>query len=63
MSHDGNSIIVDNSFNPPNDFELSTEISILESQNVRISIELIDQIADMINVKDFKISLITVFQE
>lgn len=44
------SIIVNNGFAEPTDFEISTDIEILESQNVRITIELVDYVADLVQV-------------
>ena len=41
---------VDNRFAEPNDFELLTEIYIHEFQNIRVTVELKDYVADMIKV-------------
>ena len=46
---DGDSIVVENQFNEPSDFELSTDIYLQESQNVRLTVNLVDYIADMFN--------------
>ena len=46
--HDGDSIVVENRFTEPSDFELSTEIFLRESQNVRVTIELVDYVADLV---------------
>ena len=45
---DGDSIIVENRFGEPSDFKLSTEIYLLESQNVRLTVKLVDYVADLI---------------
>ena len=45
---DGDSIVVENRFGEPSYFELSTEIYLRESQNVRITVELVDYVADLI---------------
>ena len=45
---DGDSIVVENRFGEPTNFELSTEIYLRESQNVRLTIELVDYVADLI---------------
>ena len=47
---DEDSVIVNNRFAEPTDFEISTDIKILESQNVRITIELVDYVADLVQV-------------
>ena len=47
---DEDSIIVHNRFAEPSDFEISTDIEIIESQNVRITIELVDYVADLVQV-------------
>ena len=46
--HEDDSVIVENRFTEPNDFELSTEIYILESQNVRLTVQLEDYVAVLI---------------
>ena len=46
---DGDSIVVENRFTEHSDFELSTDLYIRESQNVRITIELVDYMADLVN--------------
>ena len=45
---DGDSIIVENRFTEHSDFELSTDLYIRESQNLRITIELVDYMADLV---------------
>ena len=52
---ENNSIIVENRFSEPNDFEISTEIDILQSQNIRLTVEFIDYIADLVQVEVAKI--------
>jgi len=47
---DEDSIIVNNRFAEPSDFEISTDIEIIESQNVRITFELVDYVADLVQV-------------
>ena len=39
---------MENRFDEPSDFELSTEIHLRESQNVRLSIKLVDFVADLV---------------
>ena len=48
VTPDGDSIVVENRFSEPSDFELSTEIHLHESQNVRLTVKLIDYVADLI---------------
>ena len=55
---DGDSIVVENPFNEPNYFELSTDIYLQESQNVRLTVNLIDYVADLI--KDNSLARTTV---
>ena len=43
-------IIVENRFSEPDYFQLFTEIDLLESQNVRITVELVDYVADLVQV-------------
>ena len=50
INYDGDSVIVENRFSEPSDFELATEIHIQEFQNVRITVKLEDYVADMIQV-------------
>lgn len=45
---DGDSIVIENRFSEPSDFELSTEINVLESQNVRLTVKLVDYVANLI---------------
>ena len=45
---DGDSIVVENRFTEHSDFELSADLYIRESQNVRITIELVDYMADLV---------------
>ena len=45
---DGDSIVVENRFTEPSDFELSTNMYLRESQNVRFTVELIDYVADLV---------------
>ena len=45
---DGDAIVVENRFTEPSDFELSTNIYLRESQNVRFTVELIDYVADLV---------------
>lgn len=44
----GDSIIVENRFTEHSDFELSTELYLRKSQNLRIAIELVDYMADLV---------------
>ena len=46
--HDGDSIVVENRFTEHSDFELSANIQLRESQNVRLTIELVDYVADLV---------------
>ena len=48
------SIIVENRFTEPNDFEISTDIDILESQNIRLTVEITDYIADLVQAEVLK---------
>ena len=48
VNRDGDSIVVENRFTEHSDFELSTELILRESQNVRITIELVDYVADLV---------------
>ena len=48
---DSDSIIVENRFAEPEDFRLFTEIDILETQNIRITVELIDYVADLVQAR------------
>ena len=50
---DGDSIVVENRFTEHTDFELSADLYIRESQNVRITIELVDYMADLVNDNSF----------
>ena len=45
---DGDSIVVENRFGEPSDFELSTQIILRESQNVRLTVKLVDYVADLV---------------
>ena len=45
---DGDSIVVENRFTEHSDFELSASVQIRESQNVRLTIELVDYVADLV---------------
>ena len=45
---DGDSIVIENRFGEPSDFELSTNIYLRESQNIRMTVMLVDYVADMI---------------
>ena len=46
--NDGDSIKIENRFGAPDDFQLSTNIYIEESQNVRLTIEFVDYGADLL---------------
>ena len=50
INYERDSVTVDNRFAEPNDFELLTEIYIHEFQNIRVTVELKDYVADMIKV-------------
>ena len=49
VTEDG-AIVVENRFSEPDHFQLFTEIDLLESQNVRITVELVDYVADLVQV-------------
>ena len=46
--HEGDSIIVTNRFSEPSAFELSANIFLREAQNVRLTVELVDYVADLV---------------
>ena len=50
---DGDSIVVENRFTEHTDFELSADLYISESQNLRIAIELVDYMADLVHDNSF----------
>ena len=48
VRNEDDSIVVENRFTEPGDFELSTDIYLHELQNVRFTVELIDYVADLV---------------
>ena len=54
IESDSGSLIVENCFSQPNDFQLSTEIDILESQNIRLTVEFEDYFAILAQVWTYK---------
>ena len=46
--HAGDSITVENRFGEPSDMQLSTEISIKEGQNLRLTVQVVDYVADLV---------------
>ena len=51
--NEGDAIIVENRFAEPSDFELSTNIVIEKSQNIRLTIEFLDYVADLTQDNSF----------
>ena len=61
MTNDENSIVVTNRFSEPEIFQLSTEIYLNEGQNVRLTIELVDYVANLVQSNDMARSSIEAF--
>ena len=49
FANDGDGIIVENRFGEPTEFQLSTELSLKENQNVRLTVDFVDYVANLIS--------------
>ena len=58
---ENNTIIVENGFAEPDHFEISTEIYILDSQNIRVTVELVDYIASLVQDNSFAKTSLSAF--
>ena len=59
--NDGDGIIVENRFGDPSVFEIATEIMLNEDQNVRVTLEFLDYVADIVGDNSVARSNIEVF--
>ena len=53
VTNEGDAIKIENRFGEPSDFELTTSLYIKESQNVRLTIDFLDYVADLTQDNSF----------